>query len=54
MSPRLLWDVKQGKETTSRIPLRSAPERATEETMILSATHAKTVGMKQLYSVNIA
>lgn len=54
MSPRLLWDVRQGKETTSRLPLRNVPERATEETTIPSTTHVKTVGRKQLYSVNIA
>lgn len=47
MSTRLLWDVRQGRETSSRLPLGTAPERATEETTILSATHAKAAGRKQ-------
>lgn len=54
MSTMLLWYVWQGRETTSRLPLRSAPEKATEETRILSATHAKAVGRKQPHSLNIS
>lgn len=34
LSTRLLWDVRQDRDTTSRLPLRSEPERATEETPI--------------------
>lgn len=46
--------TSQGRKSTSRLPLRSAPERATEETVILTATHAKLWVGNSPHSVNIS
>lgn len=53
MSARLLWDIRQGRETTSRLPLISAPERAAEKTFCLQHIQKLWVG-NSLHSLNIS